>query len=199
MKQKEKNQSKPFINPRYKNLIYTTLFFAVVLVFFVVNNSHSESEQGPYPPNYIAAGKNETAVKKAPDFALTSTGGSIVKLSDYKGKVVLLDFWATWCPPCRRGIPDLINLKNTFKDKGFEIIGISLDTDTKPDVIPFIKEYGINYPVVYGNADITQKYGGIQAIPTSFVIDRKGNIISTHVGLVPKSTYIQDINKAMGN
>ena len=172
-------------NPKHRSYIYTGLFFAAVIFFFVVNNTNGESEEGPYPPNYeIANAEN------------------LVSLSDYKGKVVIIDFWATWCPPCRKGIPDLVELKNEFKNDEFEIIGISLDAvtrggATKNDVIPFIKDYGINYPIIVGDNNISQQYGGVSSIPTSFVIDKEGYIVSYYQGLIEKDQYISDIKKAM--
>ena len=138
----------------------------------------------------VANNNSETA----PDFTLTDTKGNKVKLSDFKGKIVILDFWATWCPPCRRGIPDLIELQKTYK-KNLEVIGISLDTDSKSDVVPFMKKHGINYKIVYGNNDVVQKYGNIQAIPTSFIIDQKGKIVTSFVGLQRKETYKDQIDK----
>ncbi len=132
---------------------------------------------------------------KAPDFALKSFEGKTIKLSDYKGKVIILDFWATWCPPCRKGIPDLISIQNDFK-KDVVIIGISLDGEkTLKDVPGFIKSYGINYPIVYGDEKIIASYGGIEGIPTAFIIDKKGNIVDKHVGLVPKDTYVKKIKE----
>ena len=135
--------------------------------------------------------------KKAADFDLKTLDGKSVKLSDYKGKIVIIDFWATWCPPCRKGVPDLISIQNEFKDN-LVVIGISLDQqNTIKDLNPFIKSYGINYPVVLGTQQVVADYGNIQAIPTSFVVDQKGNIVDTHVGLVPKSTYTDLITKLL--
>src|ERR1035437_6212521 len=104
-----------------------------------------------------------TEKNKAPIFSLTGTDGKLVKLSNYKGKIVIIDFWATWCSPCRKGIPDLIELQKEFGKK-LVVIGISLDQQ-KSDVIPFMKKIGINYPVVYGTPEIAQLYGGVDAIP----------------------------------
>lgn len=130
---------------------------------------------------------------KAPDFALQSVDGKKVKLSDYEGKIVVIDFWATWCGPCRRGVPDLVELQNQYKDN-LVVIGISLDQEgTLEDVKPFMKEFKINYPVVYGTQQVVMDYGNIQAIPTSFVIDQNGNVVNKHVGLVPKSVYENQI------
>lgn len=189
------NKSKPFINPKHKNLIYTLAFVGVFLIFFVINNSGSEPEQGPYPPGYQKTNAAESSV--APEFELSTTDGGKLKLSDYKGKVVILDFWATWCGPCRRGIPDLVDLKNTYKDK-IEIIGITVDQGNTIDkVIPFMQQYKINYPVVYANNEIIKNYGGIEAIPTSFVIDKEGKIVSKHVGLILKDQYIKEIEEVL--
>ena len=172
-------------NPKHRSYLYTGLFIAAVLFFFIINNTNGEPEQGPYPPNYN-----------------TVNSADMVNLSDFKGKVVILDFWATWCPPCRKGIPDLVELKKEFKNEDFEIIGISLDTftrggATKDDVVPFIKDYGINYPIVIGNPQIAQQYGGVRSIPTSFVIDKEGYIVSYYQGLIEKDQYVKDIKKAM--
>jgi thiol-disulfide isomerase/thioredoxin len=133
---------------------------------------------------------------KAPAFTLQDTEGRNVSLDDYKGKIVILDFWATWCPPCRKGIPDLVELQNEY-GKDLVVIGISLDQQTKPDVVPFIKEYRINYPVVYGDMNVVQAYGNIRSIPTSFVLDKDGNIVDMHVGLVHKSVYTNLIKKLL--
>ena len=136
---------------------------------------------------------SEESIGKAPDFTLTSTDEKQIKLSDYKGKIVILDFWATWCAPCRKGIPDLVEIQKEYKDN-VVIVGISLDKQsTKNFVIPFMKEFGINYPVVYGNGKVVADYGYIQAIPTSFIIDRKGNIVDGFVGLVTKDAYTNRI------
>lgn len=172
-------------NPKHRSYLYTGLFFVVVLFFFVINNTNGEVEEGPYPPNYNEVNTTEQ-----------------INFSEYRGKVVILDFWATWCPPCRKGIPDLIELKNEFGNEEFEIIGISLDGftrggATKNDVVPFIKDYGINYPIVIGNPDIAQQYGGVRSIPTSFVIDKEGYIVSYYQGLIEKEKYVADVKKAL--
>ena len=133
---------------------------------------------------------------KAADFSLKSTTGKTIKLSDYKNKVVIIDFWATWCGPCRRGIPDLVAIQNEFKND-VVIIGISVDTDTKMEVPKFIKEKGINYAVVFADDAIAKKYGGIEGIPASFVIDKTGLIADAHVGLVPKSILVDKIKSLL--
>jgi peroxiredoxin len=134
---------------------------------------------------------------KAPDFTLKSVDGKTIKLSDYKGKVVIIDFWATWCGPCRRGIPDLVSIQTEFKND-LVIIGISLDAEkTIKDVPEFVKSYKINYPIVYGDEKVVMAYGGIQSIPTAFVIDKNGNVVDRHIGLVSKDTYVTKIKELL--
>lgn len=123
--------------------------------------------------------------KAAPDFSLPAyEGQKTIRLSDYKGKVVLVNFWATWCPPCRHEIPDFISVQDRLRPRGFEIVGISLDQGGAADVAPFAKEMGINYTVALGDNDVTERYGGIRGIPTSFLIDREGRIARTFPGMI---------------
>ncbi len=135
--------------------------------------------------------------QKAPAFTLKDVNGKKVSLSSFKGKVVIVDFWATWCPPWRKSIPDLIDLQKKYKNK-IAVIGISVDMDTKADVAPFVKKNKINYKILYATPEVVQDYGNIDAIPTSFLIDQDGNIVTQHVGLTPKETYIDEINKLLG-
>jgi thiol-disulfide isomerase/thioredoxin len=171
------------------------LLISFILIYTLIGCTKiSNSENKPVnsqETNDLGIGNN-----KAPEFSLPSTDGKIVRLSDYKGKVVILDFWATWCGPCRKGIPDLIEIQKEF-GKDVVVIGISLDDRTKKDVVPYMKKVGINYPVAYGTLEVTELYGGVEGIPTSFVINRKGEIVDKHVGLIPKSEFIDQINKLL--
>jgi peroxiredoxin len=169
----------------------------LVLALSVTGCGKNNADENSKPVN-LAYVPGETAAvnKPAPDFTLASTGDKSIKLSDYKGKVVILDFWATWCPPCRRGIPDLIEIQKEYGND-VVVIGISMDTETKNDVIPFIQKMGINYHVAYADAGVVQAYGGVESIPTSFVIDKNGNIVDNHIGLVPKSAFTSVINKLL--
>lgn len=133
---------------------------------------------------------------KAPSFSLKATDGKTISLSDFKGKIVIVDFWATWCPPCRKGIPDLIQLQKDYNGK-VQVIGISVDTDSKDQVPGFIKSYGINYPILYSSNEVVKAFGGIEAIPTAFVIDKNGVIADKHVGLVPKTIYSEKIESLL--
>ena len=174
-----------------------TKMLLVIILAFSVNSFCVDKNDSK-----VNSGNNEVAVvnpdeNKAPEFALKSFDGKTIKLSDYKGKVVIIDFWATWCPPCRKGIPDLISIQNDYKND-VVIIGISLDGEkTLKDVPGFVKSYGINYPIVYGDEKVVAAYGGIEGIPTAFVVDKKGNVVDKHVGLVPKDTYINKIKELL--
>jgi peroxiredoxin len=187
------------LSKKQRGWIYTGFFIGLIVLLFLFNNADylfgRAEENGPYPPSYIPPAQKSSAL--APDFTLPTTDGRSIKLSDLKGKVVIVDFWATWCRPCRKGIPDLIELKKKYGKKGFEIIGISVDIDTKNEVVPFMKTYGINYPIVYGNPYVYQQYGGVQAIPTSFVIDKQGKIIASYEGLITPDIYENHIKKLL--
>jgi peroxiredoxin len=145
-----------------------------------------------------AAVKPDKDRKPAPDFSLKDADGKAVRLSDYKGKVVLLDFWATWCGPCRIEIPWLKEFQRKYKDRGFEVVGVSMDDDGWQAVKPFAAELGINYRLVIGDDTTAQLYGGVDALPTTFVIDRDGKIAAVHVGLTSKSEIEHGIEEVLG-
>jgi thiol-disulfide isomerase/thioredoxin len=127
--------------------------------------------------------------RAAPDWQLSDVDGKPVKLSDFKGKVVILDFWATWCPPCRVEIPGFVALQKKYSDRGFTVIGVSLDEQGPSVVKSFMRSFGMNYPVVMGNSKIVVDYGGFEAIPTTFVLDRQGNIVATFQGRTDQATF----------
>ena len=129
------------------------------------------------------------AVEKAPNFSLKDINGKTVKLSDYKGKVVLLNFWATWCGPCKREIPDLVTLHNTYKKKGAVVLSIALDQQGTSIVKPFVEKNKITYPVLIGDTDVVQAYGNFTGIPTTVVIDKKGFVQNTLTGMQSKETF----------
>jgi peroxiredoxin len=145
---------------------------------------------------YVKAEKDR---KPAPGFELKDASGATVKLSDYLGKVVLLNFWATWCPPCQEEIPWFVGFQQEFKDRDFSVLGVSLDHYGWPAINPFVQQMKVNYPVVLGSEEVAQIYGGEDALPTTFVIDREGRIARTHIGLVSKNTYKQEILQLMGS
>jgi peroxiredoxin len=144
-----------------------------------------------------AAVKPGTERHAAPDFALKDADGKTVHLSDYKGKVVLLDFWATWCGPCKIEIPWFMDFERQHKHEGFSVLGVSMDEDGWQAVKPFINDLGINYRIVMGNDSIADQYGGVEALPTTFLIDRQGKIAAVHVGLTSKSEIEHGIEQLL--
>jgi len=145
-----------------------------------------------------AAVKPEKDRKLAPDFSLKDASGASVKLSDYKGKVVLLDFWATWCGPCKIEIPWFIEFEQTYKDKGFAVVGVSMDEDGWNVVKPYIQERKVNYRILLGTEMLGQLYGGVDSLPTTFLIDRSGKIASVHIGLSSgKDGFQNEINSLL--
>ena len=121
--------------------------------------------------------------KPAPDFALKDSNGQTVHLSDYKGRVVLLDFWATWCGPCKIEIPWFMEFEQQLKDRGFAVVGVSMDEDGWNVVKPYMQQLKMNYRILLGNDHVGELYGGVDSLPTTFLIDRQGNIASVHIGL----------------
>ena len=139
----------------------------------------------------------ESARKFAPDFSLTDVSGKPIKLSDSKGKVILLNFWATWCGGCQTEIPWFIEFQNKYKDAGLNVIGVSLDDDGWKSVTPYVKEKNVNYCIVIGTRAVAKQYA-VEAMPATWLIDRQGKIAATHVGLVTKSAYEAEIETLLG-
>jgi peroxiredoxin len=117
------------------------------------------------------------------DFALKDLNGKTVRLTDYQGKVVLLEFWATWCGPCKQSMPELGRLYEKYKDRGFEIIAISMD-ESESAVRQFVEEYRLSFTVVIDDADVNSAYG-VFSIPTTFILDKSGQIVKKHLGFAP--------------
>jgi peroxiredoxin len=133
----------------------------------------------------------------APDWELADLNGKPVKFSDFHGKVLILDFWATWCVACRLEIPHFVDLQRKYGDKGLTVIGISLDEQSPEVVKKFVRQFGVTYPIVIGNQKVADAYGGIDAIPTTFVIDRQGRIVNQHMGYDDKAAFEKDIQSLL--
>ncbi len=136
-------------------------------------------------------------LRPAPDFFLTELSTRrTFRLSDYRGKVVLLDFWATWCDPCKQEIPHFIAMQNQYASQGLQVLGVSMDDD-EPPVRDFQQQFKMNYPVALGNPKLADQYGGILGLPITFVIDRQGRIVARHVGATDASVFEAEIRKLL--
>jgi peroxiredoxin len=135
--------------------------------------------------------------RMAPGFSLNDDVGVPVKLSDYKGRVVLLNFWATWCHGCKTEIPWYVEFSNKYKDSGLVVIGVSMDDDGWKSVKPFVEEKKLNYPIVIGNEALASKYGALDNMPVSVLIDRDGKIADSHAGVVEKDNWEEKIEKLL--
>jgi thiol-disulfide isomerase/thioredoxin len=133
----------------------------------------------------------------APPFLLHDISGRIVSTADWKGKVVILNFWATWCPPCREEIPELVQLQAKYKDK-LLIVGASEDDDGPQKVLQFAQRYGMNYPIVMATRELIDNYGGVPALPTSFIIDPQGRVMMKHTGLYDYEVYEREVRALSG-
>jgi peroxiredoxin len=146
----------------------------------------------------VATSGESSNRKAAANFSLADANGVQVSLADYKGKVVLLNFWATWCGPCKIEIPWFMEFNKTYKDRGFAVLGVSLDEDGWKSVKPYLAEKKIDYTVVVGNDAVSKSYGDVDSLPTTFIIDRDGGIAFVHMGLVGKDTYQKEIRSLLG-
>jgi thiol-disulfide isomerase/thioredoxin len=132
--------------------------------------------------------------KPAPDFTLNDSTGAAVTLADFRGRVVLLNFWATWCAPCRAEIPMLVELQRAHLDGRFAVLGVALDDDGWHAVKPYLEARQIDYPVVVADDRIADLFGGLRAVPTTLMIDKQGRIAATHLGLFEKSECENSVN-----
>jgi thiol-disulfide isomerase/thioredoxin len=164
--------------------------------FYALRSSRVAAGQQTSPANakVIRFAKNP---EKAPPFLLRDINGKIVSTSDWKGKVVILNFWATWCPPCREEIPELVQLQAKYKDK-LEIVGVSEDDDELEKVVKFAQQHGMNYPIVMATPELIADYGGVPALPTSFLIDPQGRVMQKHTGLYEYEVYEREVRALAG-
>jgi len=132
----------------------------------------------------------------APQFSLQDLDGKPLSLAGYQGKVVLLNFWATWCTPCRGEIPQFVEFQNNLGPQGLQLIGISMDDDAKP-VHEFYQQFKMNYPVAIGNANLAESYGGVLGLPVTFLIGRDGRIAAKYVGATDLNALQQKIQSLL--
>jgi peroxiredoxin len=167
-------------------LIVIAVVISLMLVFGIQKTRHTS------PPN---AGKLQG--QPAPDFSLASLDGKTLKLSDYKGKAVLLNFWATWCEPCKIEMPWFVQLQQQYGPQGLQVLGVAMDDTDPQDIKEFAQKMGVNYPIVVGKEAVGDQYGGIPYLPSTFYIDRDGKVVDRVFGLVSRSEIEDNIKKAL--
>lgn len=179
--------SAPPVQPAGRNplaLVVAALVVAGMLYFGFHAARHSAS-----------ASTMSSAV--APDFTLTSLDGKEMRLSDLRGKAVLLNFWATWCSPCKIEMPWFIELQQKYGPQGLQVVGVAMDDSSKEDIAKFAKDMGVNYPVLIGKESVGDAYGGVPALPESFFIGRDGKIVDKIIGLKGKGDIEESIKRAL--
>jgi len=181
------------------------LVVAAVVVSGMLYFGYHEARRSPSATLQAAGGKSALAGGKssiAPDFTLVSLDGKSMKLSDLRGKAVLLNFWATWCGPCKIEMPWFVELQNEYGSQGLQIVGVAMDnsgsdSSNNDDIAKFAKQMGVNYPVLVGRDAVADQYGGVPALPESFFISRDGKIVDKIIGLRGKADIIDAIKKAL--
>jgi peroxiredoxin len=143
-----------------------------------------------------AGGPPGSVGSTAPAFALKDVDGKPFDLADYRGKVVLLDYWATWCVPCRSEIPHFVEFQDKYASQGFQVMGISMDDGPQP-VQEFYKQFKMNYPVAMGTTQLAESYGGILGLPVTFLVGRDGKIAAKYVGLTETSVIQQKLESLL--
>jgi thiol-disulfide isomerase/thioredoxin len=133
----------------------------------------------------------------APDFELQKLDGASLKLSDLHGKAVLLNFWATWCGPCKVEMPWFVELQKEYGPQGFQIVGVAMDDASTDDIAKFAKDMGVNYPILLGKEAVGLSYGGVNVLPTTFFLDRNGKVIAREFGLQSRSVFVDHIKQTL--
>jgi len=162
---------------------------AAAMLYFGLHMVHSSG--AGHRPMGMASGT------PAPDFTLPSLDGKTVSLSEFKGKAVLVNFWATWCGPCKIETPWLVELQNEYGSQGLQIVGVAMDDSGKDEIARFAKDMGMNYPVLLGKEAVGEAYGGVPALPESFFIGRDGKIVDKIMGIEGKADIETAIKKAL--
>lgn len=183
------------IKNQIKVIIFVILLVIIFVIFLFIPGKNYTSSTKVVDNSNLSGKNNNQSENLAPNFTLLDTEGNNVSLSDYKGKVVIINFWTTWCGPCRYEIPDLVQLYEKY-NQDLIVLGISLDYDG-PAVVPQFEERigGVNYPLLYGNNNISNLYGGVTGVPTTFIIDRNMQVFKKYLGYRSPEVIEKDINE----
>jgi peroxiredoxin len=170
-------------------LIVVAVVISLMLVFGIQKARHNKSSSS-------IGGTSKLQGQLAPDFSLAALDGKTVKLSDFRGKAVLLNFWATWCEPCKIEMPWFVDLQRKYGPQGLQVVGIAMDDASPKDIAEFAQKMSVNYPVLVGKEAVGDQYGGIPYLPSTFYISRDGKVVERVFGLVSRSEIENNIQKA---
>jgi thiol-disulfide isomerase/thioredoxin len=174
----------------FKETLMKTLLLVLAVTLAVILAGCGPQQVIPGAPGAGAPGGSGAAA----GFVIPSLADSSdISLAVYQGRVVLLDFWATWCPPCRSELPALDGLYRGANNRGFTIIGMTVDQGSREEVSAAVKRFNLSYPVGLAGPDVQASYGGIRAVPTKFLLDKKGNVYKRYLGVVPEGELRADI------
>ena len=159
--------------------------------------SRCTQSENPAGRGGTSIGGAPSAGTNAPPFSLRDISGNIVQSSNLLGKPVVINFFATWCPPCREETPGFVDVYNKYKEQGFELVGISLDTDPREDLPSFVMTYRIGYRILLGDLETARAYGGVYSLPTTFFIGKDGKIRNVHVGYLDQDAFDREVRKLL--
>jgi peroxiredoxin len=188
-----KNFSKGWFVVKRNSVILVVIVAVVAAMIYAGARLSRKSAQAA---GGVSGGAEESVLKAggmAPDFELKTLDGKLVKLSSLRGKAVLLNFWATWCGPCKIETPWIVDLSKRYQAQGLEVVGISMDdSGSTDDIAKFVKEMDINYTIVQGTEAVGDAYGGVGVLPVSYYIDRNGKIVNTVIGIGSGQSEMED-------
>jgi len=176
-------------------LILVAVFAGAFLLFRNWQTGTEARKAAPEPASVPPPGAPGS--RTAPPFSLKDIDGNVYASSRFAGKPTVINFFATYCPPCREEIPGFVEVYNRHKGKGFELIGISFDTDTRGELPGFILRNRIKYPILYGDVATARAYGGVYNLPTTFFVGKDGEIKNVHVGYLDKDTFDREVQKLL--
>lgn len=173
-----------------RNIIIFLCMVVVVAALLIAGVVRRHNSEG----NSLGANING---QPAPEFMLDTLDGKKLKLSDLRGKAVLLNFWATWCAPCTTEMPWFVELQNRYAVQGLQVVGINMDDGDKNEVIKFANKIGVNYPILMGKDTVANQYGGVQFLPTTFYIDRNGKIVERVFGIASRKEIEDNVRRTL--
>ena len=179
--------------PTFRLVVVLGLSIAAAAIYYGTRGAVPTTAVPPAP---LAARDGWTG-KTAPEFVLKSLDGESLKLSDFRGRITLVNFWATWCAPCRVEMPALVALRDAYHGRGFEVVGVAMDDDDRAKVAAFVHDMHVGYPIVLKDASVGKAYGGVRYLPQSFLLDRDGKVLAHIVGTRDKDAFEAEIVRAL--